>query len=257
MPRSPWWWAGSWSRTGSVLFSLDYTSLWHVLSQTQAHTAMPGLAPYVVHHYSWQLEGELKTSPPPLLPQDPYNYLWHDIVMGQDPGENIFPYCWHCTVASSDVENVMPASALGLSRCGWNGVVSSLTCFTMVVFIFKTSPWLLRVFRLSVTNWIQLFSCAWMVSIWSLWDAISFSFPLIIWCSWPISSVFLTSRISWSRLMVVCMLASIVTLWSDISPEHVSNCASAVWIVLNCFSIGSSEDAISPLYLSNASSSGA
>ncbi len=56
--------------------------------------------------------------------------------------------------------------------------------------------------------------------------------------------------------MVSCMLASIVTLWSDISPERVSNCASAVWIVLSCFSIGSNDDVISPLYLSNASSSG-
>ncbi len=44
---------------------------------------------------------------------------------------------------------------------------------------------------------------------------------------------------------------------SDGVVERVSNSASTVWIVLSCFSIGSSDGVISPLYLSNASSSGA
>ncbi len=43
------------------------------------------------------------------------------------------------------------------------------------------------------------------------------------------------------------MLALIVTLWSDSSLEHESNFASAVWTILICLSIGSSEDVISPL----------
>ena len=69
------------------------------------------------------------------------------------------------------------------------------------------------------------------------------------------SSVFLLSRITCIFLKVLCMSASIAAFWSDISPQRVSSCASALLMVVSYFSIGSSDAVTSTLYLSKALSS--
>ena len=80
----------------------------------------------------------------------------------------------------------------------------------------------------------SLYSClAWPGGSLSGPSARLFSFS---WWSWQITSVSLTPSISQSCLKLLWTSASIAACWSDISPQRLSNCASAFLMVVSCCS---------------------
>ena len=129
----------------------------------------------------------------------------------------------------------MSARSCGTKISTLNLAVISSTCFTTGFFMARICP-SLPVHRLSFMKLRQLLTWVWTNSIWSRWAARVLSFCCVIWSSWPMSSVFLTSSASCSFWMVLWMFTTITSLWSMIFWHCVSNCCRDFVILSSCCS---------------------